>query len=134
MEPSKEAMRMTSEPKKSCSKPQIVPIHAETPGESTLETSSNPFPRDYILPVKDTINPINLSKYTKYELVEPEILDGVIVEEDMLGLIPRLKYAYHDIIDEKKFLELASSKFLKRYIIQEKKLVVIEPEIWEIWL
>jgi hypothetical protein len=37
----------------------------------------------------------------------------------------------HDIIDEKKFPKLAPSKYLKRYISQETKMVVIEPEIWE---
>jgi hypothetical protein len=88
------------------------------------------FPRDYIPPRKDTTNPVNLSKDGKYKLVEPEIPPRVIVEEDMLGLIPSLKYVDHDSMDKKKFAEVVSSNYLKRYISAEKKLVVIEPEIW----
>jgi hypothetical protein len=61
------------------------------------------FPRDYIPPRKDTTKPINLSKDTKYELVEPEIPPGVIMEEDMLGLIPNLKYVDHDITMRRNF-------------------------------
>jgi hypothetical protein len=55
----------------------------------------------------------------------------VIVEEDMLDFIPSLKYVDHDVTHEKKFPELASGKYLKRYISAETKIVVIEPEIWE---
>jgi hypothetical protein len=54
----------------------------------------------------------------------------VIIEEDMLGLILILKYAYYDITDEKKFSELEPRKYLKRYISTEKKMVVIEADIW----
>jgi hypothetical protein len=56
---------------------------------------------------------VNLQKDTKYPLVEPEIPEGVIVEEDMLGLIPSLKYVDHDITDENKFPELVPSKYLE---------------------
>jgi hypothetical protein len=72
-----------------------------------------------------------LSKDAKYPLVEPEIPPGVIVEEDMLGLVPNLKYADHDITDEKKFPELAPSKYLKKYINAETQMIVIEPQTWE---
>jgi hypothetical protein len=52
----------------------------------------------------------------------------------MLGLIPILKYADDYITDEKKSSKLAPNKYLKRYISQETKLVVIEPDIWATWL
>jgi len=48
----------------------------------------------------------------------------------MLRFIPGLKYAYHDIKNEKKFLDLVASNYLKRYISQETKLVVIKIGIW----
>jgi hypothetical protein len=47
----------------------------------------------------------------------------------MLGLIPYLKYNDHDIIDEKKFLELVPSKFLMRFISSETHMIVIEPQL-----
>jgi hypothetical protein len=67
----------------------------------------------------------------KCDIVELEILLGVIMEEEILGLIPSSKYVDHDITDEKKFSEILSSKYLKRYISTKKNLVMIEPEIWE---
>jgi hypothetical protein len=125
MAPSKEATTFASTPKKHHSKLSVGPIHEEITRVSSLELR---FRRYYIPPRKDT-NPINLSKDAKYELVEPEIPPGVIVEEDMLGLILSLKYADHDITDKKKFMKLASSKYLKSYINIEIKMVVIELEI-----
>jgi hypothetical protein len=62
--------------------------------------------------------------------MEPLIPEGVIVEGDMLGLIPTLKYVDHDITDEKKFPELVPNKFLKKYISSETQMIVIEPQIW----
>jgi hypothetical protein len=35
--------------------------------------------------------------------MEPPIPEGVIVEGDMLGLIPALKYTNHDITNENNF-------------------------------
>jgi hypothetical protein len=126
----KVAATSTLTPKKPCSKPPTVLVQAETPGASSSESRLTNFPRDYIPPRKDTTKPVNLSKQTKYELVELEIPQGVIVEEVMLGLIPHLKYADHDITDENKFSDLASSKYLKRYVSVETSMVVIEREIW----
>jgi hypothetical protein len=134
MTPPKETTTTTSTPKKPCSKTTTISIHEETLGASMLERSSTKFPRYYIPPKKYKTNPINLSKYSKCKLVEMEIPPGVIVEEDMLGLIPSLKYEDHDITDEKKFLELAPRNYLNRYISIKTKLVVIEPKIWETWL
>jgi hypothetical protein len=38
-------------------------------------------------------------KDAKYPLVTPEILDGIIIDEDMLGKVPKLEYADQNIID-----------------------------------
>jgi hypothetical protein len=62
--------------------------------------------------------------------MEPPIPEGVIVEGDMLGLIPALKYVDHDITDENKFPELVPNKFLKKYISSETHMIVIEPQVW----
>jgi hypothetical protein len=48
----------------------------------------------------------------------------------MLGLIPTLKYANHDIIDENKFLKLIPSKFPMKFISSEIHMIVIEPQVW----
>jgi hypothetical protein len=53
------------------------------------------------------------------------------MEQDMLGLVPNLKYTDHDIMDEKKFLELVPSKYLKKYINEKIQMIVIEPQTWE---
>jgi len=124
MAPPKATMTSASTPKKQCSKSLVVLVEENIPGVSSSEIR---FPRDYIPPRKDTTNPINLLKDAKYELVEPEIPLGVIMEEDMLGLILNLKYAGHDIMDERKFLELALSNYLKSYLSAKNNMVVIEP-------
>jgi hypothetical protein len=70
--------------------------------EETMEASSlvSRFPRDYIPPRKSSTKSVNLQKDAKYPLAEPKIPEGLIVEGDMLGLIPTLKYANHDITDD----------------------------------
>jgi hypothetical protein len=65
------------------------------------------------------------------KLVEPPIPKGVIMEGDMLGLIPALKYEDHDIINENKFLELISSKFLMHSISSKTHMIVIKPRAWD---
>jgi hypothetical protein len=62
--------------------------------------------------------------------VEPLILEGVIVEGDMLGLTVVLKYANHDITDENKFRELVPRKFFINSISFETHIIVIEPWAW----
>lgn len=62
--------------------------------------------------------------------MEPSIPKGVIREGDILGLISTLKYAHHDITDEKKFPKLVPSKFLKKSISSETHMIVIEPHAW----
>ena len=86
-----------SQPNKHHTKYSSIPLTKETPRASMSELSLAHFPRYYILPRNDTKKPINLLKDAKYDLVEPKILAGVIVEEDLLGLIPSLKYVDHDI-------------------------------------
>jgi hypothetical protein len=49
-------------------------------------------------------------------------------------LVLDLKLVDHDITDENKFLELVSSKYLKRYISAETKMIMIEPHVWARWL
>jgi hypothetical protein len=81
--------------------------------EETEEASSSTsiFPRDYIPSRKPSTKQVHLQKDAKYFLWSHLIPEGVIVEGDMLGLIPTLKYVDHDITDEKKFPELVPTSF-----------------------
>jgi len=63
--------------------------------------------------------------------MEPPILEGVIVEGDMIAMIPALRYVDHDIIDEKKFLELVPNNFLKNQISSKTHMIFIRPHIWD---
>jgi hypothetical protein len=63
--------------------------------------------------------------------MEPSIPEGVVVDGDMLGMIPALKYVEHDIIDENKFQEIVQNKFLKKFINVETHMIVIEPRVWD---
>jgi hypothetical protein len=98
--------------------------------EETHEASSSIeiFPRDYIPPRKPPI-PEGV-KYVKYPLVESPIPEGVIVEGDMLGLIPTLKYVEHEIIEENKFPKLVPNKLLIKSISSRTHMIVIEPQVW----
>jgi hypothetical protein len=102
----------TSVPKKPCGQPATPPVVEETQEASS---SIKIFHRDYIPPRNPSTKQVHLQKDAKYPLVEPPIPEGVIVEGDMLGLIPALKYADHDITDENKFPELVPNKFLRKY-------------------
>jgi hypothetical protein len=82
----------------------------ETPGASSSEPR---FPPDYIPPRKDDAPPVTLQKTPDYTLVTLDIPEEVIIDEDMLGKVPQLKYAYHDIIDVVKFPELAPHEYLE---------------------
>jgi hypothetical protein len=73
-------------------KPEIE----ETPGASSSEPR---FPHDYIPPRKDDAPLVTLPKAPDYTLVTPDIPEEVIIDEDMLGKVPQLKYADHDITD-----------------------------------
>jgi hypothetical protein len=51
-------------------------------------------------------------KQTSVEIMLPHILDVVIVVEDMLGKVEKLKYPYHDVMDTTKFPDLAWEKYV----------------------
>jgi hypothetical protein len=73
---------------------------------------------------------VHLQKDTNYELVELEIRKGVIVDGDMLGMMPQLNYVDHDTIDDKKLLYLVPNKYFKRHISEKTHMIMIEPQIW----
>jgi hypothetical protein len=57
--------------------------------ETPRASSSKPrFTRYYISPRKDDTEPMTLKKDAKYPLVMPDIPNGVIIDEDMLGKVP----------------------------------------------
>jgi hypothetical protein len=113
MAPPKATKTLTSVLKKQRIQTVTTPVTEENLGASSSEPI---FPRDYTPLRKDTTKPVNLQKDVKYPLMEPNIPHGVIVEGDMLGMIPQLKYVDHDITDKKKFSELALHKYFKSYI------------------
>jgi hypothetical protein len=87
-----------SVPKKPCSHLATLLVLKETQEASSLVKQ---FPRDYIPPRNSLVTYVHLHKEVRYPLVEPSIPEGIIIEGDMLGLILALKYADHDITDEK---------------------------------
>ena len=126
MEP-KAATTSTSIPNKVHFQPAMPPIVEETQ-ESLCSTKQ--FPRDYIPSRKPSAKQVHLQKKARYPLVEPPIPEGVIVEGDMLGMIPALKYVDHEIKDEKKFPELVPNTFLRKFITPENYMIVIEPQVF----
>jgi hypothetical protein len=73
---------------------------------------------------------MTLQKSPYYELVMPDILEGVIMEKDMLGRVLQLKYAYHDITDMVKFLELASHHYLELRTNPTTNQSILVPKVW----
>jgi hypothetical protein len=55
---------------------------------------------------------------------------GVSVEGDMLGKISTLKFSDHDIMDEKKFPELAREKYLCTKSVPGTGEILLEPQMW----
>jgi hypothetical protein len=47
------------------------------------------------------------------EITLPHLPDVVVVVEDMLGKVPKLKYADHDITDTKKFPDFVQEVYLE---------------------
>jgi len=90
----------TSVPNKNQTQPVMMPVVEETT-EASSPTSW--FPKDYIPLINPSSKQVNLHKDAKYPLMEPLIPEGVIVEGDMLCMIPGLKYVNHDITNEEKF-------------------------------
>jgi hypothetical protein len=65
-----------------------------------------------------------------YELVTTEILVGVIIDEDMLGNVPQLKYVDQNIIDKMKFPEIVSDNYLEMKIDAKMYFPVVELKVW----
>jgi hypothetical protein len=102
-------------PKKAFTKASSVELEVleveETP---RVSSSSKPrFPHDYIPPRKDDAPPMTLPKNVNHTLVTPKKLKGVIIDEDILGKVPKLRYVYHDIKDTMKFVELVPHLYLE---------------------
>jgi hypothetical protein len=97
MAPPQSIEATTTIPRKSHSRyPTCEPKIEETPGTYSSESG---FPCDYIPPRKDDTPPVTLQKNPYYMLVTPYIPYEIIIDEDMLGKVPQLKYEYHDITD-----------------------------------
>jgi len=47
------------------------------------------------------------------DITLPHLLDVVVAVEDMLGKVPKLKYAYHDITDITKFPDFTQEVYLE---------------------
>jgi hypothetical protein len=73
---------------------------------------------------------MTLKKGAKYPLVMPGIPDGVIINEDMLGKVPQLKYVDHNITYTTKFPELAPSKYLELKIDPVTNQTIPLPKVW----
>jgi hypothetical protein len=62
--------------------------------------------------------------------VTPDILEGVIIDEDMLGNVPQLKYENHDITNTMKFSELAPHHYLELKVDLETNQSIHVPQVW----
>jgi hypothetical protein len=121
----------TSLLKKMCNQPTTSLVVYET---KVASSSTEISPRDYISLRNWSMEQVHLQKEETYPLVEPSIIEGFIVEGDMLSMIPSLKYAHHDITDEKKLWKIISSKFLMKSISSNSHMIVIEPQLWDMGL
>jgi hypothetical protein len=93
-------------------------------------SSEMSFPRDYIPPRKDDAPPVTLQKNPDYRLVTPDILEEVIIDKDMLGKVPQLKYADHDITDVAKFPELVPHEYLELKVDPLTKKSIPVTKVW----
>jgi hypothetical protein len=110
MAPPKATGAATTVPRKSCTRALAVKLEIEeTPNASS---SYLRFPCDYILSRKHDAPPVTLQETPYYMLVTPNILEEVIIDEDILGKVPQLKYVDHEITNVAKFPELAPHKYL----------------------
>jgi hypothetical protein len=65
------------------------------------------------------------------EITLPFIPDVVPTVNDMLGKVPKLRYAYHDVHDMAKFPELAEENYLINIgDIGPLGILVLEPTQW----
>jgi hypothetical protein len=100
----------------------------ETPGASSSEPPK--FPHDYIPLRKDDAPPVTLQRNPDYRMVTPDILEEVIIDEDMLGKVPQLKYVDHDITDVVKFPELVPHEYLELQIDPLTQQSVLVVQCW----
>ena len=68
------------------------------------------FTRDYIPLRKYNAKPVKLKMEARYKMVTLTITTRVIIDEDMLGKVPKLKYVDHDITYTTKFLKISPNK------------------------
>jgi hypothetical protein len=61
----------------------------------------------------------------------PDIPEGVIVDEDMLGMVLKLKYVDHDITNTVKFPELASHHYFELRTDLTTNESILVPNVWE---
>jgi hypothetical protein len=115
-------------PKKSQTRAKTTALEVEeTPGASSSEQR---FTRDYIPLRKDDAKPVTLTKDAKYPLVTPNIPNQVIIDEDILGKVPHIKYVDHDITYIAKFHKLASSEYLELKIDSLTNQTIHVPKVW----
>jgi hypothetical protein len=87
-----------------------------------------------VSPKKTKTKHVKLPKEPNYELFEPKIPPGVIIEGYMLGMIRNMKYVDHDLVVVQKFLELATEKYMCTKIHLDSQIVIVEPQEWAAWM
>jgi hypothetical protein len=60
----------------------------------------------------------------------PHIPDSIIVLEDMMGCVPKLKYADHDVTEVETFPELAQEFYMENTGLTSKGILIMEPKQW----
>jgi hypothetical protein len=64
------------------------------------------------------------------ELSVPHIPELIIIVEDMLGCVPKLRYADHDVTEVAKFPELAQEVYMENRGSTSKGIPIMEPKQW----
>jgi hypothetical protein len=67
-------------------------------------------------------------------MVTPVIPPGVTVEGDVIGAIGNLRYPCHNLVDLKKFPDLAPHNYLRTKMNPRSLVVTVEPKEWVTWL
>jgi hypothetical protein len=91
--------------------------------------SQSSFHKDYVPPRKDSMPPIKVLPYGKYSLETSPVPPSVSIEGDILVKVVELKFADHDITDEKKFLELAREKYVCANSILVIRVIMLETQV-----
>jgi hypothetical protein len=97
------------------------------PGRINIKAKPDYFLKDYVPPRNPSTKQFKLPKKLKYEIFEPKIPVGVIIEENMLGVVGNLKFVDHKLAYIKKFLELALDKYMHTKIIPYSQEFIVEP-------